>query len=123
MRVSNSPDDPHDNNRARGRAPFRIAAVLRDRSSNKFNVHLVDLSTTGFQAEAHPSLDPGALVWLVIPGMEGLEATVMWRRRSVVGCKFNHPLHPAVFDHLVARRPGTSGAKPARPARTSVVSP
>jgi len=91
-------------NRERPRAPFRIAAVLRDRSSNKFHVHLVDLSTSGFQAEAHPSLDPGAIVWLAMPGMQGLEATVMWRRRAVIGCRFNQPLHPAVFDHLVAKR-------------------
>ncbi|MBN8815376.1 MAG: PilZ domain-containing protein [Sphingomonas sp.] len=77
--------------------------MLRDRRSNKFHVHLVNLSTTGFQAEAHPSLDPGAIVWLTIPGLQGLEATVMWRNRDVVGCKFNHPLHPAVFDHLVAK--------------------
>lgn len=90
--------------RTRRRAPFRIAAVLRDRMSNKFHVELVDLSSSGFQAEAHPSLDPGAIVWLAIPGMEGLEATVMWRRRAVVGCRFNQPLHPAVFDHLVKER-------------------
>jgi len=98
------PDDAGGDNRDRPRAPFRIAAVLRDRSSNKFNVYLVDLSTTGFQAEAHPSLDPGASVWLTIPGMQGLEATVMWRKRAMVGCRFNQPLHPAVFDHLVQRQ-------------------
>ena len=92
-------------NRGRLRAPFRIAATLRDRASNKFHVYLIDLSMTGFQAEAHPSLDPGAIVWLVLPGMQGLEATVMWRQRRVVGCRFNHPLHPAVFDHLVGKLP------------------
>lgn len=95
--------DDTGGNRERPRAPFRIAAMLRDRSSNKFQVHLVDLSTSGFQAEAHPSLDPGAIVWLTIPGMQGLEATVMWRKRAVIGCKFNQPLHPAVFDHLTRR--------------------
>lgn len=99
--------DPEDTgeNRDRVRAAFRIAATLRDRASNKFSVQLIDLSVTGFQAEAHPSLDPGAIVWLTIPGMQGLEATIMWRRRQVVGARFNQPLHPAVFDHLVARRP------------------
>lgn len=96
--------DDAGGNRARARAPFRIAATLRDRSSNKFSVHLLDLSTTGFRAEAHPSLDPGAIVWLTIPGLQGLEATVMWRQRLVVGCRFNHPLHPAVFDHLIRKR-------------------
>lgn len=97
------PGDAGGNNRGRPRASFRVAAVLRDRASNKFHIHLVDLSTTGFQAEAHPSLDPGAIVWLAIPGMQGLEARVMWRQRAVVGCQFSQPLHPAVFDHLVAK--------------------
>ena len=99
------PDDHGGDNRDRPRAPYRIAATLRDRRSNKFEVHLVDLSASGFQAEAHPSLDPGAIVWLAIPGMQGMEATVMWRKRAVIGCRFNQPLHPAVFDHLVARQP------------------
>jgi hypothetical protein len=98
------PDDTEGDGRDRPRAPFRIAATLRDRSSNKFQVHLIDLSTSGFQAEAHPSLDPGAIVWLTIPGMQGLEATVMRRQRLIIGCRFNHPLHPAVFDHLIARQ-------------------
>ena len=44
------PDDVGENNRAGARAPFRIAATLRDRTSNKFNVHLLDLSTSGFRA-------------------------------------------------------------------------
>lgn len=99
------PDDFAQDGRERSRASFRIAATLRDRASNKFRVYLIDLSATGFQAEAHPSFDPGAIVWLVLPGMQGLEATVIWRRQRVIGCRFNHPLHPAVFDHLVGKQP------------------
>lgn len=102
--MSESPDDAEEH-RARGRASFRIPAILRDRSSNKFHVQLLDLSATGFQADAHPSLDPGAIVWLSLPAMQGLEATVVWRQRNVIGCRFNQPLHPAVFDHLVKRQP------------------
>ena len=98
-----NPGDVTRDNRAGYRAPFRTAATLRDRASNKFHVYLTDLSTTGFQAEAHPSLDPGAIVWLVMPGMQGLEARVIWRERRTVGCQFSQPLHPAVFDHLVVK--------------------
>lgn len=90
-------DDP----RRQERVAVAMAARLRDRASNKYDVHLLDLSVTGFRAEAHYGLDAGMIVWLTIPGIQGLEATVAWRRRDVIGCHFRQPLHPAVLDHIV----------------------
>lgn len=78
-----------------------MAARLRDRHANKYTINLLDLSVTGFRAEAHYSLDAGQIVWLTIPGMQGLEATIAWRRGLEIGCSFRQPLYPAVFDHVV----------------------
>ena len=78
-----------------------MLARLRDRHSNKYDVTLLDLSVTGFRAEAHYALDSGQIVWLTIPGMQGLEATVAWRRGQVIGCSFRNPLYPAVLDHII----------------------
>lgn len=91
-----------DDHRRQRRVAVAMAARLRDRASNKYDVHLRDLSVTGFRAEAHYGLDAGGIVWLTIPGMNGLEATIAWRRGNVIGCHFRQPLHPAVFDHIVA---------------------
>jgi hypothetical protein len=88
-------------NRGRERVAVTMSARLRDRASNKYDVHLLDLSVTGFRAEAHASLDKDMIVWLTIPGMQGLEATVAWRRRDVIGCRFTQPLYPAVLEHVV----------------------
>jgi len=87
--------------RRRERVPLAIQAQLRDRRSNKYVVHLIDLSVTGFRAEAHYGLDPGSIVWLTIPGMQGMEAVVAWRRGQVIGCQFRNALYPPVFDHIV----------------------
>ncbi|HEX4695407.1 PilZ domain-containing protein [Sphingomonas sp.] len=87
--------------RRQERVGVRMPARLRDRAANKYDVHLLDLSVTGFRAEAHYSLDAGMIVWLTIPGLQGLEATVAWRRAAVIGCKFRQPLYPAVLDHIV----------------------
>lgn len=83
------------------RQPVRLAAQLRDRGSAKFSIELVDLSLSGFRAESTSILHEGILVWLTLPGMAGLEATVVWREGFLYGCAFNTPLHPAVFDHIV----------------------
>ena len=92
-------DDP--DHRRQQRVDITTRALLRDRKSNKYTVTLLDLSLTGFRAEAHYGLDPDSIVWLTIPGLQGLEATIAWRKGAVIGCRFRQPLHPAVFDHIV----------------------
>jgi hypothetical protein len=87
--------------RRQERVDVRMAVRLRDRSGNKYDVHLLDLSITGFRAEAHYGLDAGTIIWLTIPGLHGLEGKVAWRRGAVIGCQFHNPLYPAVFDHVV----------------------
>jgi hypothetical protein len=90
-----------DDHRRMPRMPVATNAKLRDRMSNKYDVHILDLSVTGFRAEAHYGLDAGQIVWLTLPGMQGWEATVAWRRGNVIGCQFRQPLYPAVLDHIV----------------------
>ena len=96
-----TPADPAGEHRSQHRVAVAMTARLRDRASNKYEVRLLDLSVTGFRAEAHYALDQDMIVWLTIPGMQGLEATVAWRRREVIGCRFRQPLYPAVLDHIV----------------------
>ena len=96
-----APVGSRNDSRRQDRVGVATVARLRDRASNKYDVHLLDLSITGFRAEAHYSLDKDSIVWLTIPGLQGLEATVAWRRGAVIGCRFRQPLYPAVFDHIV----------------------
>ena len=93
------PDDT-DSRRAL-RHPVSFSAHLRDRGATKFTVKLIDLSLTGFRAESDFGLHEGVLVWLTLPGMAALEATVVWRDGFLYGCLLSTPLHPAVFDHIV----------------------
>jgi hypothetical protein len=95
---SGAGDDEH---RRQQRVHVVMRAKLRDRHSHKYNVRLLDLSVTGFRAEADYSLDAGQIVWLAIPGMQGLEADIAWRDGLVIGCSFRQPLYPAVLDHIV----------------------
>ena len=74
------PEGGGNEHRREERLSIATVAKLRDRHSNKYDVRLLDLSVTGFRAEAHYALDAGQIVWLTIPGMQGLEATVAWRR-------------------------------------------
>ncbi|MCM8731200.1 pilus assembly protein PilZ [Hephaestia sp. GCM10023244] len=93
--------DGSGDNRHALRKPVRLKAQLRDRGTTRFEIDILDLSTTGFRAETSFTLWPDHIVWLTLPGLSSLEATVAWRDGLHYGCAFTNPLHPAVFDHLV----------------------
>lgn len=95
---------PSDTEEARHalRKAVKMRAHLRDRGNTRFEIDVVDLSTTGFRAQTAFTLWPGTTVWLTLPGLAALEAVVAWRDKYRYGCAFAQPLHPAVFDHIVA---------------------
>lgn len=95
------PSDAEESRHALRRA-VKMRAHLRDRGNTRFEIEVVDLSTTGFRAQTAFALWPGTTVWLTLPGLAALEAVVAWRDKYRYGCAFNRPLHPAVFDHIVA---------------------
>jgi hypothetical protein len=63
-------------------------------------VKVTNLSTNGFCCKASYTLVKGQQVWLTIPGLEHLEALVVWEDGFFFGCEFKRALHPAVFDHV-----------------------
>ncbi len=86
------------------RLDVRLHAGLREaHSSQKFEIDVIDLSITGFRCETSFTLNPGQRVYVTIPTLGPLEATVMRRNKFDYGCAFERPLHAAVFDHIVQR--------------------
>ena len=65
-------------------------------------VAVTDLSTGGCGIEVSFELEQGARVWLRMPGLENLPARVAWAEGNRAGLAFDHPLHPAVVQHLVS---------------------
>jgi hypothetical protein len=88
----------------RRRAPrlaISLAAALRERSRPAFSVSLVDLSPLGCRIELSADLEPGASVWLKLPGLEARYSRVAWCKGGFAGIAFEDPLHEAVIDCLV----------------------
>lgn len=83
------------------RKSVRLDARVRDKGATRFSIRVVDLSPTGFRAETAFTLKPGATIWITLPGLQSLEATVAWQRGEQVGAAFRQPLYGAVFEHIV----------------------
>lgn len=75
--------------------------TLREAGGTPVKVKIHDISTHGFRTEWPYKLRRGDRVWLRITGLEALPALVAWEQNYTIGCQFEAPLHPAVFERVV----------------------
>lgn len=85
------------------RTRIAIPAQLRPSGSKGFQTVVQDLSISGFSCMSINRIHNGTLVWLTLPGLQSLQAEVIWWNNSLVGCAFADLLSPIVHDNLLAR--------------------
>lgn len=88
------------------RIKLAIPAQLRASGARAFQTVVNDLSLSGFSATAITRMHPGAVCWLTLPGLESLQAEVVWWENNAVGCAFSSLLSPIVHDSILARYRG-----------------
>jgi hypothetical protein len=92
--------------RKAARVGLSAEIVLRRQGQASYRVRIMDVSLHGCRAEfvERPKLDEQ--VWVKFDGLQSLEAMVCWVRGFDVGLEFEAPIHPAVFDMLLAKLKG-----------------
>ena len=102
---------PLPDGRTAERRIVNLAARLREPGATIVDAEVRDLSTNGFMAETSLQLDPGATVWLKLPGLEPQNSRVAWAEDGKIGCEFATPLHPLTLEMLIEsnRRPVVRG--------------
>lgn len=88
------------------RHKLQIPAQLRQSGGRGFQTVVHDLSLSGFSATAVSRLHIGSVCWLTLPGLESLQAEVIWWEDSVAGCAFASLMSPIIHDNLLARYRG-----------------
>lgn len=89
--------------RSAPRTKIAIPAQLRASGARSFQTVVNDLSLSGFSATAVTRMHPGAVCWLTLPGLESLQAEVVWWENNLCGCAFTRLLSPIVHDNIIAR--------------------
>ncbi|WP_202391582.1 PilZ domain-containing protein [Pontixanthobacter luteolus] len=85
------------------RTKMIIPAQLRASGGRAFQTVVHDLSISGFSAAAISRMHPGQVCWISLPGLESLQAEVVWWDNSIVGCAFMELLSPIVHDNILQR--------------------
>lgn len=89
--------------RSAPRTKIAIPAQLRASGARSFQTVVNDLSLSGFSATSITRMHPGAVCWLTLPGLESLQAEVVWWENNLTGCAFANLLSPIVHDNILAR--------------------
>ena len=83
--------DPADRRRA-SRVPVEIEARVRELGDEGCEARVLNLSETGFMAEADGDFEVGTRVWLILPGRERANALVRWIAGRKIGAEFAEPI-------------------------------
>lgn len=99
----NSPERKTD--QIERRSPRRVVNVRAQyrRRVARLGADVIDLSLHGLRLSCADRLDVGETVWVTLPGLEPRRAIVMWSQGFIAGCSFPEPLHPAIYDAIIAR--------------------
>ena len=90
------------------RSRISIPASFRASGGRSFQTVVHDLSLGGFCCSAVGRLQQGSICWITLPGLESLQAEVVWWDNSLAGCAFKDLLSPIVHDNILARWRGDS---------------
>jgi hypothetical protein len=90
----------HCARRANQRLGLSLYCEVRQGCEPWARVLLTDLSRSGFRVSMLPRSKPDAKVWIRIPGLQPLSASIRWQNQAGIGCEFTTPLYEPVFDHV-----------------------
>ncbi|WP_246104859.1 PilZ domain-containing protein [Sphingomonas xanthus] len=85
-------EEARDERRRTPRMSVEIGARVRELGSEGFEARVLNISETGFMAEADGDLEVGTRIWLILPGRERANALVKWIAGNKIGAEFTEPI-------------------------------
>ena len=98
MDTSPLPDD-----RREDRFRIVLSGHCSDGAGRRSSAQISDLSTHGCKVRTSPTLlKKDARVWIKLGSRDPLQGQVRWHQSDLAGVSWEHPLHPAILDHIYA---------------------
>jgi len=91
-----------DGRRRSPRAPVSLDAKIGRGGLDRTLCKITDLSLHGARLHTYSPLKSGSMIWLTLPKLGQISATIMWADDFVAGCQFHRPLDDRAFDSLAA---------------------
>ncbi len=82
------------------RAPVSLDAKIGRGGFDRALCKVTDLSVHGARLQTYSALKAGSVIWLTLPGIGQVAATIRWAGDFEAGCEFRDALSPANFAML-----------------------
>lgn len=79
---------------------LNLPARVRD-GTRRWQIDVVSITTRNVAFDSYAALRHGALLWIVLPGLEGWPARIVAVDGYRFTCEFTQPLHPAVLERVL----------------------
>lgn len=83
------------------RSPVSLDAKIGRGGLDRTLCKVTDLSRHGARIQTYSSLRKGTVIWLTLPVVGQVAATIRWADDFEAGCEFREPLAPGIYDQLV----------------------
>ncbi|HJS40350.1 MAG TPA: PilZ domain-containing protein [Sphingomicrobium sp.] len=94
---------PENERRRWPRRRVEAKAEFRRKREMRYSIPVHDLTAQGCRIGSPERLIRGETVWLQLPSLESLPATVRWTGLGVSGVEFDQPMHTAVYEMMTGR--------------------
>lgn len=84
---------------------MRLGLELDMPSGSRGLVRVLDLSPSGMMIHCEHPFEPGDRMLVELPEAGTIEARVIWRRMTLLGCEFGEPLSRAALAAMQLRAP------------------
>jgi hypothetical protein len=74
------------------RRDVELDAKMRELGANGVEARVLNISESGFMAEAPGEFEVGTRVWLMLPGRDRANAVVKWIAGDKLGAEFAEPI-------------------------------
>jgi hypothetical protein len=83
------------------RAPVSLDARIGRGGLDRTLCRIVDLSEFGARLQTYSALRVGSMIWLTLPMVGQVAATIIWADDFLAGCQFQTPLEKAAAEALI----------------------
>jgi hypothetical protein len=84
--------EDHSERRRYSRHSVELEAKVRELGASGIEARIVNISESGFMAEADGHFEVGSRVWLILPGRDRANAVIKWTAGDKLGAEFSEPI-------------------------------
>lgn len=96
-------ESPEPDRRSAPRRKLRLDVPMQTREGESDLVRVLDMSCSGMMIHCAADLLPGEIIAVILPEVGCIDAEVVWKRMTLLGCSFAEPVSQTAISAMSER--------------------